>query len=171
MNDRFRSRIRRRLRSLAWLELLNVPLQAVVWFGVVGLPMTAANMVGFTLFAVLLVVGAGYWLAKLRQISAPGAPLPGAEIFAVARGASLLLLAAGLLFIAGKVVAAPGAGSWAGLVFGLVAVLEYVNYFHVQLMYDTVEDLRYLRSHGLRRAHLARDLAVRRRSRHARTGH
>jgi hypothetical protein len=33
--------------------LSNVPLQAAVWFGIVGLPMTAANMVGFGLFAVL----------------------------------------------------------------------------------------------------------------------
>ncbi|GAA1775939.1 hypothetical protein [Actinomadura chokoriensis] len=39
------------------------------------------------------------------------------------------------------------------------------HYFHVQLMYDTGEDVRYLRSRGLRRAHLARDLAVHRRSR------
>jgi hypothetical protein len=165
MDHRSRSWVRRRLRSLAWLELFNLPLQAVIWFGVVGFPLTAANMVGFAMFAGLLVVGAGYWLAKLRQISAPGVPLPGAGAFAVARIASALLLAAGLLFLVGRVVAAPGAGSWPGLGFGLFAVLEYVNYFHVQLMYDTSDDLHYLRSHGLRRAHLARDLSIDRRAR------
>ncbi|NVI90597.1 hypothetical protein [Actinomadura sp. BRA 177] len=165
MRHRSRSWVRRRLRSLAWLELFNVPLQAAVWFGVVGLPMTAANMVGFTMFAVLLVVGAGYWLAKLRQISGPGVSLPGAGVFAVTRVTVAPLLAVGVLALVGWVVAVPGAGSWPGLGFGLFAVLEYVNYFHVQLMYDTGEDVRYLRSHGLRRAHLARDLAVHRKSR------
>jgi hypothetical protein len=160
MDHRSRAWVRRRLRSLAWLELFNVPLQGAVWFGVVGLPMTAPNMMGFALFAVLLAVGAGYWLAKLRQISNPVAPLPGARVFAVARRVSVPLLAAGMLFVVWNVVATPGAGSWPGLAFGLFAVLEYVNYFHVQLMYDTVEDLRYLRSHGPRRAHLARDLRL-----------
>ncbi|XRQ08987.1 hypothetical protein ACN3XK_72990 [Actinomadura welshii] len=158
MEHRSRSWVRRRLLSLAWLELFNIPLQALVWFGVLGLPLTAANMAGFTLFAALLAVGAGYWSAKLRQLSTPGASLPGAEVFAVARIAFPVLLTIGLSFIVGTVVAVPGAGSWPGLGFGLFAVLEYVNYFHVQLMYDTAEDLRYLRSQGLRRAHLARDL-------------
>ncbi|WP_233617781.1 hypothetical protein [Actinomadura sp. WAC 06369] len=161
-------RVRRRLRSLALLESLNIPLQAGVWFGVVGVPVTAANTVGSALFALLLVVGAGYWAAKLGQISAPGAPLPWAGGFAAFRGACVLLLAAGLVFIAREVVADPGTAAWPGLGFGLFAVLEYVNYFRVQLMYDTVEDLRYLRSHGLRRAHLARDLAVHRKAVYAR---
>lgn len=145
-----------------------MPLQAVIWFGVLGLPVTAANLTGFTMFAVLLVVGAGYWLAKLWQVSGPGASLPGARVFAVARIAIAPLLAVGVLSTIGWVVAAPGAGSWPGLGFALFAVLEYVNYFHVQLMYDTVEDVRYLRSHGLRRAHLARDLTVHHRSRQRR---
>jgi hypothetical protein len=153
------------LRSLAWLELFNVPFQAVIWFAVLGFPVTVANMVGFTMFALLLVVGAGYWLAKLRQISGPGVSLPGAGVFAVARIVLAPLLAVGVLALIGWGVAVPGAGSLPGLGFGLFAVLEYVNYFHVQLMYDTVEDVRYLRSHGLRRAHLARDLAVHRTSR------
>jgi hypothetical protein len=154
------------LRSLAWLELLNIPLQAVIWFGVGRFPVTAGNSVGFALFALLLLEGAGYWVAKLRQISTRNRFLPGAGAFVVARRGNVAVLAAGLLFIAWVVVIDPGVGSWPGLAFGLFAVLEHVNYFHVQLMYDTTEDLRYLRSRGLRRAHLARDLAVQERARH-----
>ncbi|MBP2402953.1 hypothetical protein SNS2_1565 [Streptomyces netropsis] len=45
-----------------------------------------------------------------------------------------------------------------GLCFALFAVLEHVNHFHTQLMYDTAEDRRALRENGLRRAHPARDL-------------
>jgi hypothetical protein len=156
--------VRRRLRSLAGLELFNIPFQAVVWFGVIGLPVTVANLVGFTLFALLLVEGAGYWLAKLRQLTVPGTALPGARGFAIARVANLPVLAGGLLFTSWAVTADPGAGSWPGLAFALMAVLEQVNYFHTQLMYDTAEDLRYLRAHGLRRAHLARDLTLRRKA-------
>ncbi|TMR37983.1 hypothetical protein ETD96_17290 [Actinomadura geliboluensis] len=147
--------------------MFNLPLQAAVWFGVIGLPMTATNLTGFAMFAALLLVGAAYWSAKLRQLSTPSRTLPGAGAFAIARIAIAVLLAAGVSFLVGRVVTVPGAGSWPGLAFGLFAVLEYVNYFHVQLMYDTTEDLRYLRSHGLRRAHLSRDLHLARKSRQA----
>ncbi|MFD8561244.1 hypothetical protein ACWDOR_39525 [Streptosporangium canum] len=162
MDHRSRPWVQRRLRSLVWLESLNIPLQAVVWFGVVGFPVTAGNSVGFALFALLLLEGAEYWSAKLRQITTRNRFLPGAGAFLVARRGNVAVLVAGLLFITWTVMNDPGAGSWPGLGFGLFAVLEHVNYFHVQLMYDTAEDLRYLRSRGLRRAHLARDLAVHR---------
>lgn len=47
----------------------------------------------------------------------------------------------------------------------VLAVLEHVNYFHVQLMHDTRSDLRRLwRSKRLRKSHLARDLASYRRT-------
>ncbi|MFC5186848.1 hypothetical protein [Actinomadura harenae] len=164
MDHRSRLRMRRRLRSLAWLELLNVPLQAVVWFGVIGLPLTMANVSGFALFVLLLLEGAGYWAAKVRQIAAPGSCLRGAGALAFARVGNVVVLAAGLPLIGWAVVAEPGAGSWPGLGFALLAALEHVNYFHVQLMYDTTADLRHLRAHGLRRAHLARDLALRART-------
>lgn len=165
MNHRSRSWIRRRLRSLAWLELLNIPLQAVIWFGVVGFPVTAANSVGYALFALVLLEGAGYWFAKLRRLATRRGPLPGVGAFAVARRVNVAVLTGGLFFNVWTVVTDPGAGSWPGLAFGLFAVLEHVNYFHVQLMYDTAGGLRHLRSRGLRRAHLARDLAHHARSR------
>ncbi|WP_180903357.1 hypothetical protein [Nonomuraea indica] len=85
MDHRFRAWVLRRLRSLAWLELLNIPLQAVIWFGSVGLPVTVANSVGFGLFALLMLEGAGYWFAKIRQITTHDKSLPGAEAFVVAR--------------------------------------------------------------------------------------
>ncbi|MEU2515008.1 hypothetical protein [Streptomyces syringium] len=158
MNNRSRAWIRRRLRSLVVLELFNIPFQAAVWFGVTGLPVTAANAVGFALFALFLVEGAAYWLVKLRGLAAPGAPLPGVRAFAALRVINMPVLAAGVLFTVWATVSDPGSGSVPGLCFALFAVLEHVNYFHTQLMYDTAEDLRDLRRNGLRRAHLARDL-------------
>jgi hypothetical protein len=161
MPRRSRARIRKRLRSLTLLELGNIPLQAFIWFNVLAFPATAANAVGFGLFALLLVEGAAYWAAKSRRLAAPGRPLPGAAAFAFARMANVPVLALGVGFTAWSAAGDPGAGTWLGFGFALFAVLEHVNYFHVQLMYDTAEDLRRLWAHGPQRAHLARDLARR----------
>ncbi len=150
--------VARRLRSLAALELVNVPLQAWVWFGLIGLPVRAPNGVGFALFALLLVEGAGYWAAKLRQLRRQARALPAERVFRAARGVNPVLLAAGLAVTGYAAVTDPGRGTWPGLGFAAFAVLEHVNYFHVQLMHDTAADLRRLRSVGPRRSHLARDL-------------
>ncbi len=147
-----------RLRSLAVLELVNIPLHAWLWFRVVDLPVSAANVAGFVAFAALLVVGAAYWVVKLWQLRRGRTVLPGRRAFAVARWVLPVALFAVLAVGVGAAVRVPGAGSWPGLLFGVFAVLEYVNYFHVQLMYDTRADLRRLVTVGLRRAHLAGDL-------------
>lgn len=150
--------VARRLRSLAMFELLNILLQAWVWFSLMDLPVTAPNLVGFTLFALLLVEGAGYWAAKLRQVRGHARGLPAERVFRVARAVNPIMLAAGLAITGYAAATDPGRGTWPGLGFAAFAVLEHVNYFHVQLMYDTSADLRRLRSAGLRRSHLARDL-------------
>jgi len=162
-----RQTVHRRLRSLMALELINIPLQAGVWFGVLGLPVSAPNLVGFSLFALLLIEGAGYWAAKLRQMTVRRRYLPALEAFRAARVVNPLVLAAGLVATGHAAATDPGRASWPGLAFALFAVLEHVNYFHIQLMHDTRADLRRLRSVGLRESHLARDMARPRRDRSA----
>jgi hypothetical protein len=154
-----RRTVRGRLRSLAALELVNIPLQGWVWFGLIGIPATATNMVGFGLFALLLIEGAAYWAAKLHQISVRRRRLPALAAFRAARIINPLLLAAGLVATAPATVTDPGRTSWPGLAFVLFAVLEHVNYFYVQLMHDTPADLRRLLSSGLHASHLSGDLA------------
>ncbi|GGP12818.1 hypothetical protein GCM10012278_62110 [Nonomuraea glycinis] len=149
----------RRLRSLAILEVANIPLQAFIWFGMIELPTTWPNLTGFTLFAILLIQGAAYWSAKLDQLRTRRPHPRGLAAFAVARKLNPLLLTAGLLATGAAVLTDPGGGVWPGLGFALFAVLEHVNYFYVQLMHDTAADLRRLRTVGLRRSQLARDLA------------
>jgi hypothetical protein len=138
---------------------MNVPLQGWIWFSLVGLPATAANLVGFGLFALLLIEGAAYWVAKLHQIGVRRVHLPAVAAFRAARIVNPLFLAAGVAVTGQAAARDPGSTSWPGLAFALFAVLEHVNYFHVQLMYDTPADLRRLRSVGLRASHLARDIA------------
>ncbi|GAB7048742.1 hypothetical protein [Catenuloplanes indicus] len=145
-----RTRVRRRLRSLATLELINIPLWAWVTFGVLDIAPTAPALTGFALFALLLLQGAAYWLAKLRQT---GRTVPGLWFFRAARLINPALLLAGLLLTALT-------QSWPGLFFTAFATLEHINYFHTQLMHDTRADLHRLTRVGLRRSHLARDLAA-----------
>ncbi|MEU5941855.1 hypothetical protein ABZ807_22325 [Micromonospora sp. NPDC047548] len=149
----------RRLRSLTAMELVNVPLQAGLWFGLVGLPATAPNLIGFGLFAVLLIEGAAYWGAKLHQMCSHGRHLPAGVAFRAARAVNPLLLGSGVVIIGYATATDPGRATWPGLAFALFAVVEHVNYFHVQLMHDTIADVRRLRSTGLRPSHLARDIA------------
>lgn len=150
--------LHRRLRSLATMELVNIPLQAGLWFGWVDLPVTVPNLVGFSVFALLLVEGAGYWAAKRHQLRGHARGLPGERAFRAALVVNPVLLAVGLAVTGYATATDPGRGTWPGLVFATFALLEHVNYFHVQLMHDTVADLRRLRSVGLRRSHLACDL-------------
>ncbi|MEV4627526.1 hypothetical protein AB0J90_14670 [Micromonospora sp. NPDC049523] len=150
--------VRRRLRSLAAGELVNIPLHAAVWIGIIGAPVTLANVAGYLLFSLLLIEGAGYWLAKLHQANTRQRVLPGFRIFRLLRLANLPLLAIGVGFAAYGAVDSPGLGSWPGLGYGLFAIIEHVNYFHLQLSYDRLTDLRRLRAFGLRRSHLSRDL-------------
>lgn len=141
-----RQTIRRRLRSLAAGELVNIPLQAGLWFGVVGLPATLPNLMGYAIFVALLIEGACYWLAKLRQLGTGSGNVPAARIFSTIRAVNVPLLAIGVVVAAYAAIAEPGIESLPGLGFALFAVLEHVNYFHVQLV------------HRLRPSHLARDL-------------
>lgn len=151
--------LQRRLRSLIAGEVVNIPLQAAIWYGIVGFPATWANLVGFAVFSLLLIQGAAYWAAKLEQLRNRRALPRGMSAFAVARVANLAVLGAGLLATGAAVLTDPGRGSLPGLGFALFAVLEHVNYFHTQLMHDTVADLRRFRAVGFRRSQLARDLA------------
>lgn len=154
-----RSALRRRLRSLLILEIVNIPLQAWIWFSLIGLPVTPAGLVGFALFSLLLLQGAGYWAVKVHQLGHATVAPKGLGFFAVARFADVPVLAGGLGYTVYAVISDPGAGSIPGLCFAVFAVLEYVNYFHVQLMYDNAADLCRLRKAGLQRSHLSRDLS------------
>lgn len=153
----------RPLRSLAVLELVNVPLFAAVLFGFLGVPPSPANLAGFALFAVLLVQGSAYWWLKVHQVRTRARRPAGMPVFRLLRWADgPLLLAGGAVVAAAFSEGEPWARVWPGLGLGLFALLEYVNYFHVQLSHQTRADLsRLLRTRRLHRSHLSRDMALR----------
>lgn len=149
------------MRSLAILELVNVPLWVMAWFGLLDFPLTAANLAGFAAFAVLLLEGGAYWLLKIRQLRSRAPQLPGVRIFRMLRIANIALIVAALAVAVPAAVLSPGRGSFPGLGLALFGAVEHINYFQFQLVHEAKADLRRLFSAGLRRSHLARDLLSR----------
>jgi len=114
------------------------------------------------LVGLMLLQGAGYWHMKLISMQSHQ-PLPVyfRPLYRSLRTADRVALVVMTIWLA--VSAVRGAArtdlAWAAVILAF-AVLEYVNYFGLQLMHDTGSDLRYLWRHRrLRRAALATDLA------------
>lgn len=109
----------------------------------------------------LLMQGALYWQLKHRALSA-SAPLPNyfERLFNAFKASNLVLLGGVALGFAAQI---GGEGwnpqlAWPLGIF-LFAVLEHINYYHYQLMYDTSASVRYvLRNRRLRKAALSVDL-------------
>ncbi|OOC56979.1 hypothetical protein NOSIN_04695 [Nocardiopsis sinuspersici] len=146
---------------MAVMELANIPLFAVVLFPLLGVPASPANLTGFALFALLLVQGGAYWWIKVRQLRTRARAPEGMPVFRVLRRVNPpLLLAGGAVVAAALAEGVPWTRVWPGLGLWLFAVLEHVNYFHVQLSHQTRADLsRLLRTRRLHRSHLSRDMA------------
>jgi len=157
---RHRAALAGRLRTMATLELVGVV--AIGWavFGAYDSPRSTANVVGFALVALHLVIGSAYWVMKTRQLrdAIPQPPLIG--LFGWLRPICQAGLAIGLVVLA-LAVDQPVATWLPGVVLYGLALAEYVNYFHWQLMHDTRSDvLRLARTRRLRRSHLSEDLRV-----------
>jgi hypothetical protein len=162
---RHRAALAGRLRTMAGLELIGIP--AIGWavFGAYDSPRSTANVVGFALVALHLVIGSAYWMVKTRQLRDVVAQPPLIKVFEWLRPVCQAGLAAGLVVLA-LAVDQPRATWVPGVVLYGLALAEYVNYFHWQLMHDTRSDLlRLARTRRLRRSHLSEDLRVRKRTR------
>ncbi len=143
-------------------NVLFVPL-LVLWLsdgrlGWIALVPLLANML-------LLGIGALYWRGKVRQVRGEAGDFPALlrGLAAWRRPALLLTLAGGIASLLGWIIPAWSAGPadrWAATGCAILAVLEYVNYYHRQLQhFDNREDFRrLLAGRGFRRSWLARDL-------------
>ena len=113
------------------------------------------------LVGVMLLQGAHYWHLKLVSVQSRE-PLPAYfwPLYRGFRAADLIALIVMAIWLA-AIALRGGANAdlaWAAAILAF-AVLEFVNYFGVQLMHDTAADFSYLRRHRrLRRASLATDL-------------
>ena len=149
--------VRRRLWSLATGELASIVVLPWVAYGLIGLPLSPANVLGTALALFILLQGSVYWLLKLRRPAAPA----GMGVYAVLSRVNWALLGIALGVLVAALVRGPAVEALPGLAFWALATLEQVNYFHTQLVYDTAADRRRLRASGLQPSHLGRDIARR----------
>jgi hypothetical protein len=109
----------------------------------------------------LLVVGALYWRALHRAVLGNPDFLTKALVTAD-RSQFVLLFAVFIALLSTGVLAVlrDGVLVWAGAGLSILSLLEYINYYHVQLQhFDHLPDMRRLLvGKGFRRAHMARDL-------------
>ncbi|MBN1249367.1 MAG: hypothetical protein JXC32_17030 [Anaerolineae bacterium] len=163
-----RTALLRRLRYLRNGEFFNVLfLPAVLALGLVisDVPTWALYAYTMGMICFILLQGGTYWHLKLRIVQGDAGSLPAwfGPRYAAFRRINVVLLALYPVLAAVAVAAGRSRGwepFWATLL-ALFAGLEYTNYYHWQLMYDSAQDLRWLCQHRrLRRAHLAEDLVA-----------
>ncbi|MBC8089160.1 MAG: hypothetical protein H7Z40_17995 [Phycisphaerae bacterium] len=154
------------LRNWELANVLLVPaLIAVIWLAG-GDPARVwhRRAIGAIAVSWVLLQGGVYWHIKLAALRKRTSEFPSwfAGLFTTFRWINLPLFAAGGVWMF-RSSADRGSGISADLPWALalltLAVLEHINYFHRQLMHDTVNDMAYLRRYRrLRRAPLAHDL-------------
>ncbi len=160
--------LKKRLRYLWTFELLN----ALVVFPFLYYELGLIYRLGWFSLASLLVVcailfvGTAFWLCKSRTLS--GSTFlyqpPTRQAFKISKYLFAILLLVLLVLFAVRAFFQQDA-SLAELIVGgaftLMALLEYINYYFIQLMYDNGEDLRYLLLHRrLKPAVMVRELDI-----------
>ena len=160
--------VRRRLGGYWKMELMNVALVPAFCFWLAaeaGSPASWLTAGCLVPTCGLLAVGGRYWRAKAKAAGGGSTALPAALRLARAcRGPLLILTVAAAVAVAVDLLAvrlSAGTGDRvAAVVAAVLAVLEYVNYYHRQLQhFDNAADFRrLLRGEGFRVAHLRADL-------------
>jgi hypothetical protein len=155
-----------RLRYLRSREALAaVVLPAVIvwkWWGNGGEIAWGMRIATLGLLVFILVQGTLYWHLKLRAITGQAAlPANFYRVFHGFKWANLIAIVSMLvvLLLLPPTSLSDADMQWSiGLLLG--AVLEQINYYHYQLMYDTRAAFDHLRRHGrLRKAALGIDIA------------
>jgi len=160
-----RLRVIRRLRTLRNLEWFNAPfliLALSTSWSDRSLSSTWQRLIAYLLVAALLMVGGWFWHVKLAQVR-DGRPIERhLRRLALIGRLAVAALALGSLALTASWVWSVGTladRAWASG-FTVFAWAEWVNYFRVQIMHDTIRDLRrLLRTRRLRKSVLAVDLA------------
>lgn len=163
-----KDQLQKRLHYLWTFELLNALFVFPFCYYAIGARFRLGwySLASLALVCAILLVGAAFWFQKSRALAA-------SKLFARPEArrcfrTSKLVFGAALTAMIGLLIVraffqdnASPAELAAGSALSVLALLEYVNYYFVQLMYDNRADLRYLlRNRRLKRAVMARDLGI-----------
>ncbi len=128
-------------------ELINafVVFPGLVWVIHRNFSIGVFTIAATTSFCLLLIIGAAFALLKCRDLRRGTHHLNTiAGRFRLLRTLIPVLLAALLLIVGVQWQSLTMADRICGLIMFSMAALEYINYFHIQLMYDNRADLKYL---------------------------
>ncbi|MEM6692167.1 MAG: hypothetical protein AAF664_22250 [Planctomycetota bacterium] len=163
-----KSALIKRLESYWKMELASVFLIPGVCLFLCGLTGTWIGLfgcAGLLVMCVLLAIGAGYWRAKTLQLRGDTKPLKRLLFYASVLHLPLLVMLIGLaLACAVDFVIYPIARNTGervvAMMASMLALLEYVNYYQIQLQhFDHMPDFRRLLSgNGFRRSKMRLDL-------------
>ena len=147
------------------MEAGNVLILPVFLFFVANMKLSLVSIAGFVPMMLLLAIGALYWRAKLKQLESRDYPF--AQTMGVISRLQfpslvLTLLGLGAVFF-GWLQPEHFSGDrdrWVATFAAVLALLEYINYYHRQLQhFDHGADFRrLLAGKGLRPSQMAKDL-------------
>jgi hypothetical protein len=125
----------------------------------------ASFWVSFFLLEFLLVQGSMYWYAKWKRLKKENISVT--PIYVVKRLKKLKKWNIGLIIISPLLFVIdilkwypymPISGLSISVFIYVFSILEYINYFHIQLSYDNLSDIRYLlKTKRLKQASLTKD--------------
>lgn len=151
-----------RYRYLWTWELANAFVVFPITVIIIGqhFAVSLSTVLGLLALCSVLITGAAFAFLKYRDLKHQTTRIQRYKsTFYMLRWAIPILLFS-VLMVGCFYTLTSGASGWLfALVLYLLAVAEYINYFHVQLMYDNPPDIRYLRQHKqLKRGLIARYL-------------
>lgn len=166
-----RKKLFKRFSYLYTGELMSVVMFIVVFFLLnkvypqLRLYSLTSFWISFFLLEFLLVQGSIYWYAKWKILKKENTTVTPIQV--VKRFKNLKKFNIGLIIITMFIFAFDflklypslplGSLGIAGFIY-IFAILEYINYFHFQLSYDNLSDIKYLlRSKRLKQSCLSRD--------------
>ncbi|TGE19299.1 hypothetical protein [Hymenobacter elongatus] len=163
-----KQRLIKRLRWYQPAELLNAVLATGLTLYVLleyRLADTYTLVFGLLLMTFILYQGAYYWKLKLKSLAGTSTLKPDSvDRFAAFKRLNELMIGSGLLLLAVQFVSngfsfrPENSAGWALAANGF-GILEYINYYHRQLMIDNMYDVSYLlRNKRLKIASLRKDL-------------
>jgi hypothetical protein len=122
------------------------------------------SVYAFALLEFILLQGSYYWFVKWKQVRRgcfSHLPDRHLRLFHVFKRINLFLIAIGLLFLIYQWKIFPIDFYWFVFLY-VFAILEYINYYHMRLSYQTIDEIKdFLRQRGFRRSKLASEWKTR----------
>jgi hypothetical protein len=122
------------------------------------------SVYAFALLEFILLQGSYYWFVKWKQVRRgcfSHLPDRHLRLFQVFKRINLFLIAIGLLFLIYQWKVFSVDFYWFVFLY-VFAILEYINYYHVRLSYQTIDEIKdFLRQRGFRRSKLASEWKTR----------